>query len=153
LDAIYDRLESPADRILRTVGLRSSYLVLPIFALANAGVAMTTNVFGGRELLMLAIVFGLVIGKPVGFLLASVFAVRFGLAQEPNTYSWRQLAGVGMLAGIGFTMSLFIAGQAFPIPADFSAAKIAVFAASVVSALIGVALPWNAQSRDTEGQN
>ena len=61
-------------------------------------------------------------------------AVRLGIAVKPDAYSWRQLAGAGALAGIGFTMSLFIAGQAFPEPDDFAAAKIAVFAASVVSA-------------------
>jgi NhaA family Na+:H+ antiporter len=145
LDAIHDRLESPADRMLRTVGLRSSYLVLPIFALANAGVAITTDVFSGRELLMLAIMIGLIIGKPLGFIVASALAVRLSLAQKPNAYSWRQLAGAGVLAGIGFTMSLFIAGQAFPVQGDFAASKIAVFAASVLAALIGVAVLWNAQ--------
>jgi NhaA family Na+:H+ antiporter len=67
-----------------------------------------------------------------------------GVAVKPDAYSWRQLAGAGALAGIGFTMSLFIAGQAFPGAADFAAAKIAVFAASIVSAVIGVALLWSA---------
>ena len=61
---------------------------------------------------------------------------------KPDAYSWRQLAGAGALAGIGFTMSLFIAGEAFADPGDFAAAKIAVFAASVLSAVIGVALLW-----------
>jgi NhaA family Na+:H+ antiporter len=149
LDAIHDRLESPADRMLRTVGLRSSYLVLPIFALANAGVAISTDVFSGHESLMLAIMIGLVIGKPLGFILASALAVRLDLAQKPNAYSWRQLTGAGALAGIGFTMSLFIAGQAFPVPGDFAAAKIAVFAASVLAALIGVAVLWNAPTQET----
>jgi Na+:H+ antiporter, NhaA family len=153
LDAIHDRLESPADRMLRAVGLRSSYLVLPIFALANAGVAITTDVFSGRESLMLAIMIGLVIGKPLGFMVASALAVRLGLAQKPNAYSWRQLAGAGVLAGIGFTMSLFIAGQAFPVPGDFAAAKIAVFAASVLAALIGVAVLWSAQREVTAREN
>jgi NhaA family Na+:H+ antiporter len=152
LDAIHDRLESPAERMLRTVGMRSSYLVLPIFALANAGVAITTEVFSGRELLMLAIMIGLVIGKPLGFMLASTLAVWLGLALKPPAYSWRQLLGAGALAGIGFTMSLFIAGQAFPVVADFAAAKIAVFTASMISALIGVALLWNAQRQDREGE-
>ena len=69
-------------------------------------------------------------------------AVRLGIATKPDAYTWRQLAGAGALAGVGFTMSLFIAGQAFPAPADFAAAKIAVFAASIVSALIGVAVLW-----------
>ncbi|HZL96559.1 MAG TPA: Na+/H+ antiporter NhaA, partial [Vicinamibacterales bacterium] len=83
---------------------------------------------------------GLVLGKPLGFIGASWLAVRLGLAEKPREYNWRQLSGADALAGIGFTMSLFIAGQAFPVGADFVAAKIAVFAASIVSALIGVAL-------------
>jgi NhaA family Na+:H+ antiporter len=140
IDAIHDRLESPADRMLRAAGPRSTYLVLPIFALANAGVAIGIDALRGYEPLMLAIAAGLVVGKPVGFLVASAVAVRTGLAQKPDAYSWRQLAGAGALAGIGFTMSLFIAGQAFPDEAAFAAAKIAVFGASVVAALIGVGL-------------
>jgi len=144
LDAIHDRLESPADRLLRHVEPWSSYVVLPLFALANAGVLLTIGVVDGRESLMIAIIAGLVIGKPVGLVLASWLAVRSGLASKPAEYSWRQVAGAGGLAGIGFTMSLFIAGQAFPLAADFDAAKIAVFAASLLSALIGVAVLWHA---------
>jgi Na+:H+ antiporter, NhaA family len=152
LDAIHDRLESPADRLLRHAGPRSSYLVLPIFALANAGVAITTDVISGHEPLILAIMMGLVIGKPLGFVLASALVVWRGLAHKPKAYSWRQLVGAGALAGIGFTMSLFIAGQAFPVPNDFAAAKIAVFAASVLSALIGVLILWNAQGQEAAGE-
>jgi len=144
IDAIHDRLESPADRLLRHAGSRSSYVVLPLFALANAGVAMTAEVLHGHEPLIVAIVAGLAIGKPLGILGASALAVRLGLAVKPAAYSWRQLAGAGALAGIGFTMSLFIAGQAFPAEAAAAAAKIAVFSASVLSAVIGVAILWNA---------
>jgi NhaA family Na+:H+ antiporter len=144
LDAIHDRLESPADRMLRQVAPRSSYVVLPLFALANAGVAMSTSVLMGHGSLILAIMCGLVIGKPLGLVLACVLAVRLGFAVKPDEYSWRQLAGAGALAGIGFTMSLFIAAQAFRVEPDFAAAKIAVFAASVLSAIIGVAILWNA---------
>jgi NhaA family Na+:H+ antiporter len=147
IDQIHDRLESPADRMLRTVAPRSSYVVLPIFALANAGVAITTDVFQHREALILAIMAGLVIGKPLGFCALSALAVKLGLAVKPDAYSWRQLAGAGALAGIGFTMSLFIAGQAFPVEGDFAAAKIAVFGASVLSGVIGVAVLWNARER------
>jgi NhaA family Na+:H+ antiporter len=145
LDAIHDRLESPADRLLRHAGARSSYIVLPLFALANAGVPLSMEVVRDHEQLMLAIMVGLVIGKPLGLLGASALAVWLGAAIKPDEYSWRQLAGAGALAGIGFTMSLFIASQAFPVATDFAAAKIAVFTASIVSALIGVALLWNAR--------
>ena len=144
LDAIHDRLESPADRMLRHVEPWSSYAVLPLFALANAGVAMSTDVLDGRGTLMIAIIGGLMLGKPLGLVLASVLAVRLGVAVKADEYSWPQLIGAGCLAGIGFTMSLFIAGQAFSGAGDFAAAKIAVFAASVLSALIGVAVLWRA---------
>jgi NhaA family Na+:H+ antiporter len=153
LDAIHDRLESPADRLLRNVAPRSSYLVLPVFALANAGVVIAAEVVGGHGWLMAAIICGLMVGKPVGFLLASWLAVRLGVAEKPTAYSWRQLAGAGALAGIGFTMSLFIAGQAFPVAQDFAAAKIAVFAASVMSAIIGVAILWGAKPPADAGES
>jgi NhaA family Na+:H+ antiporter len=142
LDAIHDRIESPADRMLRQVAPRSSYIVLPLFALANAGVVLSADVVHGHEGLMLAILMGLFVGKPVGLGFACWAAVRSGLAEKPSDYSWLQLIGAGALAGIGFTMSLFIAGQAFPEASDFAAAKIAVFAASVLSAILGVVILW-----------
>jgi NhaA family Na+:H+ antiporter len=145
LDAIHDRIESPADRLLRTVAPRSSYLVLPVFALANAGVVIAAEALNGHGMLMAAIICGLTLGKPAGFLLASWVAVKLRIAEKPHAYSWRQLSGAGALAGIGFTMSLFIASQAFPVPADFAAAKIAVFAASILSAFLGVAVLWGAK--------
>ncbi|MEX2124560.1 MAG: Na+/H+ antiporter NhaA [Woeseia sp.] len=151
LDAIFDRLESPADRMLRHFGPRSSYIVLPLFALANAGVVVGTGVLDGREALLVAIMLGLVVGKPVGMVLICLLAVWLGIAVKPREYSWRQLAGAGALAGIGFTMSLFIAAQAFPATGDFAAAKIAVFAASIMSAIVGAILLWNAQPEQQAG--
>ncbi len=144
LDEIHDRLESPADRLLRHAGARSSYVVLPLFALANAGVLIAMDMVGGHQQLMLAILAGLTVGKPLGLMAACALAVLLGIAVKPDAYSWRQLAGASVLAGIGFTMSLFIAGQAFPVAADFAAAKIAVFCASILSAVIGVGVLWNA---------
>jgi NhaA family Na+:H+ antiporter len=142
LDQIHDRLESPAERVLRRISPRSAFLVLPIFALANAGIRFSPGLLQGREPLVLAIVAALVLGKPAGFLGATALAVRLGLAEKPSAYSWRQLGGAGALAGIGFTMSLFIAGQSFTAANDFAAAKVAVFAASLLAALLGVAALW-----------
>ena len=120
--------------------------MLPLFALANAGVALAPGVLEGRGG---ADARRSSPGSCSASRSASLRAARrwrCGSASptKPDAYSWRQLAGAGALAGIGFTMSLFIAGQAFPDPADFAAAKIAVFAASVLSALAGVALLWRA---------
>lgn len=151
LDRIFERIESPASRMLRTVEPWSSYLVLPLFAFANAGVAWSADAFSAHGTLMAGIAVGLVVGKPVGLVLAAFIAVRLGLARKPPGYTWRQMMGAGLLAGIGFTMSLFIAAQAFPQPADFAAAKIAVFGASILAAVLGVAVLWITGAREREG--
>ncbi len=143
LDAIHDRIESPADKLLRTIEPWSSFFVLPIFALANAGVELSLDVFASHEELMLAIILGLVVGKPLGIMVAAAVAVYSGIAVKPAAYSWRQLFGASVIAGIGFTMSLFIASQAFPDPGDFTAAKIAIFLASIIAGTAGLAILWH----------
>jgi NhaA family Na+:H+ antiporter len=142
LNRIHERIESPASKVLHAVEPWSSYAVLPIFALANAGLVWSADILEGHERLVLAIVLGLVGGKPVGIFLGSWLAVRLGIAVKPEAYSWRQLVGAGALAGIGFTMSLFIAGQAFHDESDFNAAKLAIFIASLTAGLLGVAVLW-----------
>jgi len=146
LDAIHDRTESPADKLLRSVEPWSSFVALPIFALANAGVTWSADVFRGHGRLMWAIILGLVLGKSIGIASAAWLAVRSGIAVKPDAYSWRQLVGAGALGGIGFTMSLFIAGMAFPNPADYAAAKIAVFIASLIAGVLGAAILWKRRS-------
>jgi NhaA family Na+:H+ antiporter len=141
LDAIHDRIESPASKMLRGVEPWSSYLVLPIFALANAGLAWSADVLVERERLVAAIVVALVVGKFAGILIGARVATALGVAVKPPTYTWRQVAGTGALAGIGFTMSLFIAGQALTGP-DFDAARIAIFVASIVAGALGIAILW-----------
>ena len=141
IDAIHDRIESPADKLLRTAEPWSSYFVLPLFAFANAGVAWVPGILDGHGTLMIAIVLGLVVGKPTGILAFAWLAVRSGIATKPAEYNWRQLTGAGALAGIGFTMSLFIAGQSFEAT-DFAAAKVAIFAASALAGALGIAILW-----------
>ena len=149
LDVIHDQMESPASKLLRSLEPWSSYAVLPIFALANAGVVLSLDAVEGYGRLMLAIVLGLVIGKPVGIMLAAWLAVRLRLAEKPPEYGWRQLAGAGAIAGMGFTMSLFIAAHAFPAEA-MAAAKIAIFLASFIAAVLGALILWR---RDTGDEN
>jgi NhaA family Na+:H+ antiporter len=142
LDAIHDRIESPASKFLRSVEPWSSYLVLPLFAFANAGLEWSAMVLEGHGRLISAIALGLVLGKPIGMVLFSMLAVRLHIAHKPEEYSWRQLIGAGALAGIGFTMSLYIAHKAFPDDADFAAAKIGIFLASLSAGGLGTALLW-----------
>jgi NhaA family Na+:H+ antiporter len=127
--------------------------VLPVFALANAGVDLGGGVFGdaATNAVGLGIAAGLVIGKPVGILLACVIAVRTGLARLPDGTGWAQITGVGAVAGIGFTVSLFIAGLSFPgSPELTEAAKVGTLGASVAAAVIGVLLLLLASPRQSE---
>jgi NhaA family Na+:H+ antiporter len=139
LETIVDRLQSPAQRLEHQLNPWSTYLILPIFALANAGVAFNTPGFNLNLLnpVGLGIIFGLVLGKPLGLSLFSWLAVRLGIASLPAGVTWGQFISATCLAGIGFTISLFIANAAFNDPALVNSAKIAILIASILSALIG----------------
>ncbi|HEY0271441.1 MAG TPA: Na+/H+ antiporter NhaA [Sphingomonas sp.] len=129
---------APLDRLEHALSPWVSYAILPVFGFANAGVA-----FGAAPLLAplpLAIAAGLFLGKQAGVLGAMRGAVALGLAEKPEGASWAQLHGLALLAGIGFTMSLFIGGLAFADPALIDEVKIGVLAGSLLSALCGFAL-------------
>jgi len=113
------------------------FVIMPLFALANAGVPVRAEAFS--DPVVSAVLAGLVIGKPVGILLFSWIAIRLGMASLPKDLSWGMLAGGGCLAGIGFTMAMFIAGLALDGP-TLDAAKIGVLVASVIAALLGMAI-------------
>jgi NhaA family Na+:H+ antiporter len=121
----------------------SAYVVLPVFALANAGVNLRGGVLAeaATSVVALGIGAGLVIGKPVGIVLAAFIAVRTGMARLPDRTNWAMVTGVGSVAGIGFTVSLFIAGLSFPgnqLLTD--EAKVGILFASALSAVIGALL-------------
>ncbi|HSF83305.1 MAG TPA: Na+/H+ antiporter NhaA [Anaerolineales bacterium] len=138
MQTITDRLEPPAQRLEHSLQPWISYMILPIFALANAGISLQADTL--KNLLnpiSLGITLGLVIGKPVGISLFSWLAVRSGLAEKPADITWRQLISASFLAGIGFTMSLFIASSAFEQTALLSDAKIGILVASALAAALG----------------
>jgi NhaA family Na+:H+ antiporter len=117
------------------------YLIMPVFALSNAGVQLSENI--GEVLfhpISLGIAFGLLIGKPVGIFLLSWLAVRFGFASLPENTNWRQILGLGLLAGIGFTMSLFISSLAFTNPEWITAAKVGILMGSILAGFLGYML-------------
>jgi Na+:H+ antiporter, NhaA family len=120
----------------------SSYLVVPVFALANAGIPVSVDAFGdvftGR--VGIGVVLGLLIGKSVGITVFSWLGVRAGLAVLPDGVDWRQIFGVAMLGGIGFTVSLFISSLAFDSAMVQDRARLAILIATVVAALLGTAV-------------
>ncbi|TNF77427.1 MAG: Na+/H+ antiporter NhaA [Acidobacteria bacterium] len=114
------------------------WLILPLFALANAGVAIGGDLLAVlRNPLALGVIFGLVVGKPLGIGLLSWLAVRSGRGALPQGVAWTHVFGAGCLAGVGFTMSLFISDLAFNDEALIATAKIGILAASLVSGILG----------------
>lgn len=121
----------------------TSYVIVPVFALANAGVELRHGFSGAGTRILLGVAVGLVVGKAIGVTGASWLVIRSGLAPLPDGVRWRQLAGVGALAGIGFTMSLFMTDLAFRgagAAAFADHAKVGILLASVVAAAAGVAI-------------
>jgi Na+:H+ antiporter, NhaA family len=133
---------SPLNRVLHALHPWTSFVVLPVFALANAGIVLDAEAVGDAvdSSVTLAIVAGLALGKPVGVLLGALVAVRLGIAVLPRGVRWLHVAGVGALAGIGFTVSLFITALAYDDPQVVGAAKIGILAASVVAAGVGASI-------------
>jgi NhaA family Na+:H+ antiporter len=117
-----------------------TYLILPIFALSNAGVALDAEAFGKvADPVSLGVMLGLVLGKPAGIAVFSWLAVKAGLAALPEAVNWRHVAGAGMLGGIGFTMALFINELAFGESVLNAEAKLAILIASAVAGIAGTA--------------
>jgi len=125
---------SPLERL--EIGLHPwvAFVIMPTFALANAGV--TVELHELRDPVALAVMAGLVLGKPIGILLFSLIAVRIGMARLPTGVDWKVMIGAGFLAGIGFTMSLFIAGLALDGEL-LEAAKIGILTGSALCAVLG----------------
>ncbi len=140
--ALDRRGDSPLLRMEHVLTPLSAYLVVPLFGLANAGVAIPNAVPQGPALLLpLGIGLGLILGKTAGIFAALFLAERTGFAARPAGSSWTQVAGLAALCGIGFTMSLFIAQLAFPgQPALVEEAKLGVLGGSILAGLAGYSL-------------
>jgi NhaA family Na+:H+ antiporter len=143
LEVVADRMRSPAQRLEHDLNPWTTYLILPLFALANAGVVLSGEGAGQPSLfdpIGVGILFGLVLGKPLGISLFSWLVVRLGWAELPSGVGWAQLFSASWLAGIGFTISLFITNAAFADPALQATAKLAILIASLLAAGLGWAL-------------
>lgn len=129
----------PLHRMESTLHPWAAFLIIPVFALANAGIPLHGGLgeaVSGK--VAMGIVAGLVIGKPLGITIASFIAVKIGIAALPTGVTWRHILGAGMLGGIGFTMAIFIANLAYKTdPANLEHAKIAILMASCLSAMLG----------------
>jgi NhaA family Na+:H+ antiporter len=132
-------VQTPLQRLEHKLVPWSAFVVVPIFALANAGVAVSADALEGaaQSRVSLGIVLGLLIGKPVGVVGATWLGVKSGLVSLPTGVTWRHIIGAGLLAGIGFTMALFIAALAFGDSEQLAEAKMSVLAASLIAGIAG----------------
>ncbi|WP_426114822.1 Na+/H+ antiporter NhaA [Massilia sp. PWRC2] len=143
--ATRDDAQSPSHRLEHALLTPVAFLILPVFALANTGIAIgagwTAELLSANSL---GIVLGLVIGKPVGILAASAVAVTLGICRLPAGLHWQHVLGAGLLGGIGFTMSMFITNLAYAGQAELiTASKMAILLASLVAGLLGFTwLKW-----------
>jgi NhaA family Na+:H+ antiporter len=139
LETATEAAQAPLQRIEHDLHTVVAFVIIPLFALANAGVTLAGGAVGGAfsHPVTLGVVLGLVLGKPLGITLFAWAAVRAGVAELPPGATWKAVHAVSWLGGIGFTMSLFIAALAFDDAARVDEAKVGIFAASILAGIIG----------------
>lgn len=134
-------VESPLERLEHALVNPVNFFIIPVFAFANTNITLQSEMLHGLTApLGLGIFFGLMFGKPIGILVTSWICSRFGIASLPEGSSWMHIIGVGMLAGIGFTMSIFISILSFKNPFFVSEAKLSVLLTSVIAGTAGFLL-------------
>ena len=143
---------SPLNRMeFRLVGW-SSFVIVPLFALANAGIDFRETSISDAlsSPVALGVGFGLVLGKILGISLFTIAAVRLGMGRLPTGTTWRHIFGLSAIAGVGFTVSLFIASLAFTDPGLTDLAKVGIFAGSLVAGVLGVAILLSVKRGSTD---
>jgi Na+:H+ antiporter, NhaA family len=133
--------EPPLDRIVDKLGPWVSFVIVPLFALANAGVRLSGDVLGDAvsDPVVMGVALGLLLGKPIGIVAATWIAVRTGIGRLPDRTGWPLIAALGVCAGIGFTVALFVAGLSFDDPLLTDQAKIGILGASTIAGILGYA--------------
>ena len=131
-----------------------TFFIMPVFALANAGVALSGDLFAiPVPSVATGIFFGLLCGKPLGIFLFSLAAVKMRIAELPQGTNWKQIFALGIIAGIGFTMSIFIDGLAFSDENLINIGKAAILGTSLVAALAGCAAVYFTSPKGSVGRN
>jgi Na+:H+ antiporter, NhaA family len=144
--------ESPLERLERRLGMWVAMGVVPIFALANAGVRISGDSLGdpAGDRVLLGVALGLLLGKTIGVFGATWLTVRSGIARLPLGTTWHHVAGLAVTAGIGFTVALFVAGLSFDDPQLNDSAKIGILTGSLVAGILGFLLLRSAPMPPTE---
>ena len=137
MENLTDKVHSPLQNLEHTLHGWVSYVIMPIFALANAGVILSFEGLGNLGHVSMNIALALVFGNTIGIMLLSTIAIKLKLADLPENVNFKQLLGVSFLGGLGFTMSLFIANLAYVEENLVAAAKMGVIIGSLVAGVFG----------------
>ncbi|MEZ5084303.1 MAG: Na+/H+ antiporter NhaA [Bacteroidales bacterium] len=149
IESLSKDAHTPLQKLEHALHPITAYIILPIFALSNAGVRIEGDFFGLLfHPISLGIIFGLVAGKAIGISLFSHLMVKLKMASLPEGLTWRHIYGAGLLGGIGFTMSIFIAGLAFVSDEFIQIAKVGIFTASFLAAVAGLLILARAKISD-----
>lgn len=138
LEDLVEHAKAPLQRLEYELHPWVAYAIMPLFALANAGVALGSGFATVFDPVSLGVIFGLILGKQIGITLLSWLVVKSKLADLPEGVNWRHIYGVSWLAGIGFTMSLFISSLAFGPTSLLETAKIGILIASLIAGVVGI---------------
>jgi len=136
----YDEVQNPLVKLEHQLHSFSAFFIMPLFAFSNAGVLIDFSAVSSHMMVVLGVIFGLIVGKPIGIFGFTYLATKLNIVQKPEDLSWSEIIAVGFLGGIGFTMSIFITQLAFVDETLISAVKLGVFSASFIAAIIGVVL-------------
>ena len=136
----YDKVQNPLVKLEHQLHGLSAFLIIPLFAFSNAGVILDFSAISQNMMIVLGVVFGLIVGKPVGVVGFAYLAIKLNIIKKPDDLSWGEIIAVGFLGGIGFTMSIFITQLAFLDQNVIDAVKIGIFFASFIAGVIGVVL-------------
>lgn len=133
----FTKVQNPLLRLEHALQPLCAYIIMPLFAFANAGVNIQAEVNFNIDHIMLGIILGLVVGKPLGILGLTFVCEKLKIASRPEGVTWSHIFGAGMLAGIGFTMSMFVSNLAFDDPSSADVAKVAILLASGIAGVVG----------------
>ena len=136
----YDKVQNPLVKLEHQLHGLSAFFIMPLFAFSNAGVILDFGAVSANMMVVLGVVFGLVIGKPIGIVAFTYLAQKIGLVKKPDDLGWDEVIAVGFLGGIGFTMSIFITQLAFIDASMIAAVKLGIFFASFIAGVLGVVL-------------
>jgi NhaA family Na+:H+ antiporter len=143
----YDKVQNPLVKLEHQLHGFSAFFIMPLFAFSNAGVMLNFGAVSEHLMIVLGVVFGLILGKPIGILGFTYLAAKFNIITKPDDLGWDEIIAVGFLGGIGFTMSIFITQLAFLDETMIDAVKLGIFIASFIAGVIGVILILKAYNK------